>query len=128
MDKKPLINLLLECPSIRNTETRGSLLKMLPRHIVNHISVGNTITESVVNIVDACMNYSDGLECLFEEMRLFDEKTVPFQKLSDFLKNQDSAHEEDLHLQLTEIKSAPSVQQNAEKIYNIEKIDKAKFE
>ncbi len=101
---------------------------MLPDHIVNHISVGNTITESVVNIVDACMNYPDGLECLFEEMRVFDEKTEPFQKLSDFFKNQDSGHEEDLHLQLTEIKSAPSVQQNAEKIYNIEKIDKAKFE
>jgi serine/threonine protein kinase len=50
--------------------------------------VGNTITEYVVNIVDACMNYPDGLEHLFEAVRFFDEKTEQFQKLSDFLENQ----------------------------------------
>ncbi|MCP3873718.1 MAG: serine/threonine protein kinase, partial [Desulfobacteraceae bacterium] len=88
MDKKQLIKLLQECPSLRERETRNSLLKMLPHHIVNRIKMGNTITESVVNIVDACMNYPDGLEHLFEATRFFDEKTEPFQNLSDFFKNQ----------------------------------------
>jgi len=85
MDKKRLIELLLECPSFREVETRSSLLKMLPHHIVNRIKVGNTIIEYAINIVDACMNYSDGLTELFEAVRFFDEKTEQFQKLSDFL-------------------------------------------
>jgi formylglycine-generating enzyme required for sulfatase activity len=87
MDKKRLIELLLECPSFRDTETRSSLLKMLPHHIVNRIKVSNTIIEYAVNIVDACMDYSDGLTELFEAVRFFDEKTEQFQKLSDFLEN-----------------------------------------
>jgi len=87
MDKKRLIELLLECPSFRDTETRSSLLKMLPHHIVNRIKVSNTIIEYAVNIVDACMDYSDGLTELFEAVRFFDEKTEQFQKLSNFLEN-----------------------------------------
>ncbi len=88
MNKNHLIKLLQECPSLRDIETRGSLLKMLPHHIVNRIKVGNNITEYVVNIVNVCMNYSDGLEHLFEAVRFFDEKTEQFQNLSDFLENQ----------------------------------------
>ena len=88
MDKKQLIKLLIECPSLRDKDTRGSLLKMLPHDIANQIKVGHAITEHVVNIVDACMNYSDGLKHLFDAVRLFDDETEPFQKLSDFLENQ----------------------------------------
>jgi formylglycine-generating enzyme required for sulfatase activity len=88
MDKKRLTELLLECPSLRDKDTRGSLLKMLPHHIVDCIKVGNSIIEYAVNIVDACMNYSDGLKHLFEAVRFFDDKTEPFQKLSDFWANQ----------------------------------------
>jgi len=81
IDKQRLITLLLDCPSLRDTETRGSLLKMLPHHIVDHIKVGNTIKEYVINIVDACMNYADGLQHLFDAVRLFDDKTIQFQAL-----------------------------------------------
>ncbi|MEK8017026.1 MAG: protein kinase, partial [Candidatus Parabeggiatoa sp.] len=85
IDKKRLIALLLECPSLRDIDTRRSLLKMLPHHIVDHIKVGNTIKEAVINIVEVCMNYPEGLKHLFNAVRFFDEKTVPFQTLSDFL-------------------------------------------
>ncbi len=44
----------------------------------------NTITKYAVNIIDACMNYPDGLKHLFEAVRFFDGKTEPFQKLSEF--------------------------------------------
>jgi serine/threonine protein kinase len=81
IDKQRLITLLLDCPSLRNTETRSSLLKMLPHHIVDHIRVGNTIKEYVINIVDGCMNYSDGLQHLFAAIRFFDKKTIQFQAL-----------------------------------------------
>jgi formylglycine-generating enzyme required for sulfatase activity/tetratricopeptide (TPR) repeat protein len=88
IDKKTLIERLLECPSLKNAETRISLLKMLPPDITDNIKGANTIKESVVNIVDACMSYPSGLKHLFEAVRFFDEKTEPFKKLNDFLENQ----------------------------------------
>jgi len=81
IDKQRLITLLLDCPSLRDTETRGSLLKMLPNHIVDHIRVGNTIKEYVINIVDGCMDFADGLQHLFYAIRIFDDKTIQFQAL-----------------------------------------------
>ena len=86
IDKKTLIERLLECPSLKNAETRVSLLKMLPPDITDNIKGANTVKESVVNIVDACMSYPSGLKHLFEAVRFFDEK--PFQKLNDFLESQ----------------------------------------
>jgi serine/threonine protein kinase len=81
IDKQRLITLLLDCPSLRDTGTRGSLLKMLPHHIVDCMKVGNAIKESVINIVDGCMNYADGLQHLFAAIRFFDAETIQFQAL-----------------------------------------------
>jgi serine/threonine protein kinase len=80
-DKKRLIELLFECPSLKEVDKRQSLLTLLPSHITDNIRIGNTTTEYIINIVDTCIKYSDGIEHLFNAIRLFDEKSEPFGAL-----------------------------------------------
>ena len=92
-DKKHLIALLCDCPSLRNTETRRSLLTLLPTDIADNINIGNGIKYDVLEFVNRCTNYPDGIKELFEAVRFFDEKTLPFQTLSDFLAVQELTSE-----------------------------------
>jgi len=80
-DKKRLIELLLECPSLKDVYKRQSVLTLLPSHIADNILIGNTTTEYVINIVNACIEYPDAIEHLFDAIRFFDEKTIPFDAL-----------------------------------------------
>jgi len=91
MNKKRLIELLLECPSLRSAETRHSLLTLLPADIATQIKASDVAKIHVLNIVNTCMDYRDGLKVLLENVSFFDEQTEPFQKLSNFLENQESS-------------------------------------
>jgi hypothetical protein len=84
-DKKRLIALLCDCPSLRSAEKRQSILTLLPTDIADNIKIGNSIKEDVLELVNKCIDYPDGIKELFEAVRFFDEETLPFQTLSDFL-------------------------------------------
>ncbi len=85
--KRRLVELLLECPSILNTEARHALLKELSPHIAKAIQTSDIATVHVLNIVNTCMNHDGGLEHLIETLRFFDKKTKQFKALKDFLKS-----------------------------------------
>ncbi len=80
-----LIALLLECPSIRNPQSRHALLREMPPYITSSIEEGNTSFVHVLNIVNACMNYADGFKQFLEILQHFDGETKQFQKLTKFM-------------------------------------------
>ncbi len=102
--KDELMELLLACPSILNTENRCILLMELPHYIAAAIQENNSPKMHVLNIVNTCMNHEGGLELLLNRLRFFDGKTIPFQTLTAFinkLANKSLANElltGDLHL------------------------------
>jgi len=83
--KQKLVKRLLECPSIRDVKSRSTILKELPPHIADAIKVGDSNKEHVLNIVNTCMNYAEGLDPLLKALRFFDENTIPFQSLTAFI-------------------------------------------
>jgi tetratricopeptide (TPR) repeat protein len=84
-DKPRFIELLLDCPSIKDSERRKVVLNSLPDHISMAITIAHSPKEHVVNIVNTCMNFEDGIEQLIKAIQFFDEETRQFKKLiSDF--------------------------------------------
>ncbi len=82
-EKQHLIDFLLECPTISDTQGRSTVVRQLPRHIANAIQGGNgTPRVHVTNIVDACMNHAGGLDALVGAVRSFDGRTRQFQTLN----------------------------------------------
>jgi len=82
--KKKLIELLLKCPSLKNAQSRHSVLAELPPHIAQAIEASNKAKQHVLNIVNTCMNHDGGLENLIEIVRFFDKETKQFQRLTDY--------------------------------------------
>ena len=103
-DKKRLIELLLECPSIRDKETRHAVLGLLPTDIANAIKTSDIAKVHVFNIVNTCINFSNGINELFEAIAFFDDKTEPFQELRDFLENNKAGAEKQRQEEFTEQK------------------------
>ncbi|MCP4702786.1 MAG: hypothetical protein GY862_38895 [Gammaproteobacteria bacterium] len=83
--KQRLVELLLECPGVQDAEIRRALVAELPSRIAGAIKTDNNTKKHVLNIVNACMNYSGGLEHLIETVGFFDEKTVQFHTLMEFI-------------------------------------------
>ncbi|EDN70927.1 protein containing DUF1566 [Beggiatoa sp. PS] len=104
-DKKRLIELLLECPSIRDKETRYAVLGLLPTDIVNAIKTSDSTKVHIIHIVNTCINFSNGINELFEAIAFFDEKTEPFQKLRDFLENNKAEAEKQRQAEIAKPKS-----------------------
>ncbi|MCP4697642.1 MAG: SUMF1/EgtB/PvdO family nonheme iron enzyme [Gammaproteobacteria bacterium] len=83
--KRKLAELLLACPAILDKGSRESLLQQLPEHIAGAIKSHDAAKTHVLNIVNACANYQDGLEGLLEALRFFDDKTHQFSAVIAFL-------------------------------------------
>ncbi|MCP4702576.1 MAG: hypothetical protein GY862_37810 [Gammaproteobacteria bacterium] len=84
--KRRLTDLLLACPTIENAESRHTLLKELPSHIVNAVQANDNPKMHVLNIVNTCIKHSDGLAHLLDTLRFFDGKTNQFRELAEFAK------------------------------------------
>ncbi len=84
--KERLVNLLLECPSIMDTENRNILIKELP--FQNAIKMNHDARFHVLNIVNTCLNHANGLYLLINRIRFFDEKTNQFKVLDKFINEQ----------------------------------------
>ncbi|MCP4700283.1 MAG: hypothetical protein GY862_26040 [Gammaproteobacteria bacterium] len=87
-NKRQLTKLLLECPSIKDTQNRLALLAQLPSYIAVTIKTHDNPTAHVANIVDACMNHNNGLEYLLDALCFFDGETMQTQKVIEFIKHE----------------------------------------
>ncbi|MCP4695904.1 MAG: GTPase, partial [Gammaproteobacteria bacterium] len=79
--KRKLVELLLACPSIQNTQARHALAAELPPDIANTVKASDNPQVHVLYIINACMNHADGIDVLFKTLDFFDGQTKPFQAL-----------------------------------------------
>jgi glycosyltransferase involved in cell wall biosynthesis len=76
---------LLACQSIDDKDSRETIIERL-----EGISIRRNPREKridVANIVNACLNYPNGLKNLVEAVRFFEQDSIPRRKLDAFLKN-----------------------------------------
>ncbi len=59
MNQTDLVELLLECPSMKDAETRQVIMSQLPQHIHDVIKTSRNPKGQVLNIVNACMNFEE---------------------------------------------------------------------
>ena len=67
-----LVEALLLCESISNSQSREDLVKELPDSIRHNIQRRSSARADVRNIVKTCQNYYDGLGALLEVLRDFE--------------------------------------------------------
>jgi len=80
-----LVDLLLKCPAIQDTEARKAVLEMLPPQIFHAIRHHAQNRVHVLNIVRTCQNYPGGLDALREAVRSFNGGMFCMQEIDEFL-------------------------------------------
>ncbi len=83
--KMTLVDALLACDSIQDRDTRDLILNELPTTIKNNIKRSPADKPDVVNIVNTCLNYSDGLQQLVELVNLYENDSLPLLKVKQLL-------------------------------------------
>jgi len=79
--KRELINAILACPSMKDSQLRQTIIQQLPSQMADNMPSLPQARAHVINIVDTCLNFSSGLKELIEAIRSFDDKTEPMQTL-----------------------------------------------
>lgn len=84
LDKKSLLLKKLEkCPSIENQEKRQQVLQKLPTYLSRSIEPHADDKVYLLNIVNVCSSYQEGLKFLFRAIKHFDEETTQFRELKE---------------------------------------------
>ncbi len=95
--KRHLVKLILECPSMKDKMSRSAILKQLPDQLANAVQASDNAEIHVLNIVDACLDYPDGLKLLLDAIDFFDGETKQFQTLIAFADKVTNAYKVDNH-------------------------------
>jgi hypothetical protein len=80
-----LVDLLLACPTMQDTEARKAVLEMLSPQIFHAIRHHAQNRVHVLNIVRTCQHYPGGLDALRKAVRSFDGGTFCMQEIDEFL-------------------------------------------
>jgi hypothetical protein len=80
-----LAKLLLECPSVMNHGSLNTIISILPKEISNSIVHGNSNLTHVINIVQRCNDFDNGINILINIVKEFDGGSIPFGKVSIYL-------------------------------------------
>jgi hypothetical protein len=88
VDVYHLSRLLLACPSMSMASSRNQIVDLLPTPIKNSMKLGvdATALEVVINIIQTCLNYPDGMTLLLYHVGMRDKGTKPFDQLETYLK------------------------------------------
>ncbi len=82
-----IVDALLKCPSIQNTDTRSDIINLLPDDISNNIDYRSSARPHVMSIVKTCQNYEDGLEKLLEVLRTYEGNSLSMQAVDALFLN-----------------------------------------
>jgi hypothetical protein len=81
-----LVEALLECDCMKTPQSRDQVLAGLPREIERKANRSQNNKLDVDAIVHACLQFSDGMECLFNRIKFFEEETSrPWQAVQAVL-------------------------------------------
>lgn len=81
--KDELIEALLNCPTIEEFGRREALIRQLPENIRHNLKTTNVPRIDVVQLVDWCMNYQDGLPHLIEQLRFFEGDSLGMARVDE---------------------------------------------
>lgn len=79
--KDELIAALLDCPTIEEFDRREALVRQLPADVRRSLKTTNVPRIDVVQLVNACLNYPDGLSHLIEQLRFFEGDSLPMARV-----------------------------------------------
>lgn len=77
---------LLECEAMRDNQRRALVVSLLPAEIRHNIDSAGAINIQVVNIVETCDRYPNGLTRLLEAVPTIEGDTKAWNKLLTYLK------------------------------------------
>jgi hypothetical protein len=83
--KRRLIDGLLACDSVRDRDTRNTIVDGLPEQIRSTIKRHSADLVDVANIVDRCLAFSGGLAALVEHVRFYERDSQPMRQVDDLL-------------------------------------------
>jgi hypothetical protein len=81
-----LARLLLECQSIKSLGSRETIINMLDG-ISNNVVRDHAPFTEVLNLVNACLAYENGLPNFLEVLRAFEGESIPMRNVDVFLKS-----------------------------------------
>lgn len=83
--KQTLAIRLLDVPAMRNEQRRGEVISQLSSNIRNSIGYSDNPKAHVLNIIDTCLNYRDGLAELITVIYYFEGSSISMNNLCAFL-------------------------------------------
>ncbi|MBM3241020.1 hypothetical protein FJZ31_32455 [Candidatus Poribacteria bacterium] len=78
-----MIKALLECPSMRNRDTRNTVVDNLPVDIGSNIQRNPTDKTDVTNIVNTCLDHHNGIDELIKIVRFHEDDSISMQMLDN---------------------------------------------
>lgn len=84
-EKRQLVDKLLACPTMSDRRSRDTMLGLLDRQITHSIARSSIERVDVMNIVDACLAYSHGIQSLIDLVRNIEGDSQPMGQLDSFL-------------------------------------------
>jgi hypothetical protein len=81
VELKQVRDLLLACPSFRNSQQRDLIINTLRPEISGSITRSDNANADTINIINCVRNYSGGMEELLSAIELFEGGSLPFKEL-----------------------------------------------
>lgn len=79
--KEKFIGVLLACPAINNRKHRDTIVNQLPSEIKTNIARDDADKFDVTNIIDTCLNYSEGISKFISILASFEGNSIPMKEV-----------------------------------------------
>lgn len=79
--KAELVQALLDCPSMNDRGRRDAIVSNLPAAIKGSVVRDSASSFDVTNILDACLQYQNGLAQLIQIIRFYENNSLPMQRV-----------------------------------------------
>jgi hypothetical protein len=76
--------LLRECPSLKRQESRNTVIEQLSTAISSSVPRSNINSVDIANLVNTCMNHSNGINDLLDVLSFHEQGSIPFQRVLDY--------------------------------------------
>lgn len=86
-EMRQLVEKFLACPIIGNRHSRDAVVKQLDDQILHAIARNAVDKVDVMNIVETCLNFSNGLQELVDAVGFFEGDSTPMQQLRAFVQS-----------------------------------------
>jgi serine/threonine protein kinase/tetratricopeptide (TPR) repeat protein len=79
--KRDLTSALLACPTLQTPQGRDDVIQELPADIQDNLQRRESARADIINLLDGCIAYENGLLSLLDALDLFECDSLPFQEV-----------------------------------------------